>query len=66
MEWKECKVVESFVCSINDMFGNCISISMNRGKKFEYRLDGEKLILLSKGVRLVIPKNEFNKFKELC
>lgn len=65
MNYNQCKVIEPFVCSIDDMFGNSFYISLNRGRKFQYCFDGNKLILLSKGLRLTIPKSEFKKFADI-
>lgn len=47
------------------MSGHCFAISMNRGKKFNYLVEGNYLILQSKGMKLQIPKSEFSKFKEI-
>lgn len=65
MEWKCCKVVEPFTASITDMSGHYVAISMNRGKKFDYLIEGNYLILQPKGVRLQIPKSEFSMFKTI-
>ena len=65
MEWKKCVVVESFVAFIGDMFGNSMSIALNRGKKFSYIIDNGKLILCAKGLKLTIPSTEFYKFKQI-
>lgn len=47
------------------MSGHYVAISMNRGKKFDYLIEGNYLILQSKGVRLQIPKSEFSMFKTI-
>lgn len=66
MDFKKCKVIEPFVCVINDFFGNCISLSLNRGRKFDYFFSDDKLILSSKGMRLTIPREEFCKFEKIA
>lgn len=65
MEWKCCKVVKPFTALITDVEGHYVAISMNRGKKFDYLVEGNYLILQSKGMKLQIPKSEFSKFKEI-
>lgn len=65
MEWKCCRVVKPFTASIADMNGYCFAINMNRGKKFDYLIEGNYLILQSKGMRLQIPKSEFSMFKTI-
>lgn len=64
-EYNQCKVAEPFLCTIEDMFGNSFTISLGRGRKFEYKFKGDKLILLAKGMKLVIPKSEFKNFAEI-
>ena len=65
MEWRCCKVVKPFSALITDVEGYYVAISMNRGKKFDYLIEGDYLLLQSKGTMLKIPKSEFSMFKTI-
>lgn len=58
-----CQVVDPFVFRIGDLEGHLVSMSLNRGRQFDYKLEGNFLVLMTNTMTLTIPASEFSKFK---
>ena len=62
---RKCQVSEPFVFYLRDGAGNSVSMSINRGRQFDYQLEGDFLILMTNTLTLTLPAHEFSKFKDI-